>query len=294
MYDVKNPKIEVPEEWKKLDSFDLSRVIMIVGGTDVGKSTLAKHLYNKLIVQGRNVAYLDGDPGQGGFGPPTMMNLVVNTPINNISMRVEANKRWFVGSISPRGHMLPIVVGSWRLVQAAYRSGVDCVIYDTTGLIDPRQGGVALKLAKIDLIQPKVVVSIQCERELEPLLNPLRRFNHLQLVELRPVESVIRRSRDIRQQNRADRYANYFSRAKEISIYWPRMAVIPRPRFTSNRLLSLEGQDGFTSGLGIVVRDDRVNKQVTVLTPLESLEGVEILRIGNVAVDPSTYRDEFV
>lgn len=287
-------RIEVPNAWKELHTKDLNGVVMVVGDTDTGKSTLAAHLYHELVSEGKSAALLDGDPGQGTLGPPATINLAISGRFESTQTKEKRPMGWFVGSTSPRGHMLPMVVGASRLVEYAYRSGADCVVYDTTGLIAAKQGGLALKLAKIDLLRPTLVVAIQRERELNPLLIPLRRLAHPNLVEMSPADSVIDRNRNIRQRNRANRYKDYFSQAKELQIFWPEKAVFPRPHFMSDRLLGLEGEDGFLLGLGILLRENKNGRQITLLTPLEAIEEVKILRLGDVAVDPVTFQDNFV
>jgi polynucleotide 5'-hydroxyl-kinase GRC3/NOL9 len=293
-YEVDLSSIEVPKAWKQLDAGNLNGVIMVVGDTDTGKSTLAAHIYHELVSKGKSAALLDGDPGQGTQGPPTTMNLTVSNKSANAHKRDKRPMRWFVGSTSPRGHMLPIVVGASRLVEYAYWSGADCVVYDTTGLIAAQQGGLALKLAKIDLLRPSLVIAIQRDRELNALLIPLRRLERLNLVEMSPAGSVIERSRNIRQRNRANRYEDYFSQAKELQMFWPEKAVFPRPHFTSDRLLGLEGEDGYLLGLGILLRENKNARQITLLTPLGAIEDVKVLRLGDVAVDPVTFQDKFV
>ena len=291
---VEFSNIEIPPEWEHLETDGLEGVIFVIGASDVGKSTFARYLYQKLRGNGINVAYLDGDPGQGILGPPGTLTLA-SGDLRRAQLPEGADRRrWFVGSTSPKGHMLPVVVGAQRLAQAAFQSGVKCLVYDTTGLVAADQGGAALKLAKIDLLRPPLVVAIQRDRELEALLRPLRRFKRLSLVELQPAAAVVGRSREARQRSRASRYEEYFSPAQEMSIYWPQLAVVPAPNFTPNRLLGFEGKHGYLQGLGILLENDRHTRQITVLSPLSSLHKIEVLRIGDLAVDRSTYRDEFV
>jgi hypothetical protein len=49
-----------------------------------------------------------------------------------------------------------------------------------------------------------------------------------------------------------------------------------------------------TLGLGIVRQNDVKTGQVTLLTPLTSLAGVDTLRLGDVIVDPLTFRDQLI
>lgn len=59
--------------------------------------------------------------------------------------------RCFVGSTSPRGHLLPVLIGAARLVAVAQEAKAEVILYDTTGFVSQGGGGIDLKLAKIDM-----------------------------------------------------------------------------------------------------------------------------------------------
>jgi polynucleotide 5'-kinase involved in rRNA processing len=179
-----------------------------------------------------------------------------------------------------------------RLTGAARKAGAEVIIYDTTGLVDPSRGGIALKVAKIDLFRPTVVVAIPRERELEPLLAPLRRSRRVQVVEFPPSPAARSRERDERQANRSERFAGYFNNASSLLIPWPQFAVFPAPRFHLHRLVSLEDEDGHALALGIVREIDRTARRVRLQTPLTSLSGVDAIRLGDLVVDLETFRDQ--
>ncbi len=205
-----------------------------------------------------------------------------------------AGRRWrrFVGAVSPRGHMLPMLVGAAALVEVARDAGADSVIYDSSGLVDPAQGGTALKLAKIDLLRPGTVIAIQREEELEPLLEPLRRCRWLHLHELHPSTMVEPRDPAARRAHRAERFAAYFAGARPVPLRWDRLAVWPAPDFTYHQLVALEDAAGFALGIGMVLGVDVQAREVTLLTPLASPDGVEALRLGDLTVDARTYQDQ--
>jgi polynucleotide 5'-hydroxyl-kinase GRC3/NOL9 len=300
--------LDVPSAWEQIPVSGLRGTIMVIGAPDVGKSTFAHYLFRRLKYEiepdretlqtqkplqakdGR-IAYLDGDPGQGELGPPTTMTLCFNFPAVGHLPRVEDVRRYSIGSTSPRGHMLPMLVGAFRLIQFAFEAGSRCLVYDTSGLIDPSQGGQALKQAKVELLQPVVLIAIQREKELEPILMPLRRSCRVKLIVLEPSQAVSRRDGSRRQNHRRDQFARYFAPAHSLVVEWKNTAVFPLPRFTLNRLVALEDAAGFTLGLGIVSQIDRLNKRVTLQTPLPDLKGVNALRLGDIALDPHSFRE---
>lgn len=301
-------RIEVPRAWEQLDVDSLRGCVLVIGGPDVGKTTFARYLYRRLRANGQRAAYLDGDPGQSTMGPPTTMTLGLGDVGNEPFSPLGQSWRRFVGSVSPRGHMLPLVVGAWRLVLAARQAGARTVVYDTSGLVDPGQGGLALKLAKVNLLRPTAVFAIQRGRELESLLVPLRRSQRVRVIDLRPAPAAQRRDVLTRRQHRAAQFARYFGQgggtavneripsqggpaAHELTVDWGRLAVFASPRFGLNGLLALEDAEGFALGLGIVLAHDVTTRRVRLCTPLASLEGVDALHLGDVAVDPRTFED---
>jgi polynucleotide 5'-hydroxyl-kinase GRC3/NOL9 len=199
--------------------------------------------------------------------------------------------RRFVGSVSPVGHMLPVLTCAARLVEAAREAGAQAVIYDTTGLVEPARGGLYLKLAKIDLLRPAVLFAIQRNQELKSLLLPQSRSRRIMVSELPRSQAVKSRDISIRQAHRAAQFAHYFTAASQLRLNWTQFAVLPAPRFNRHRLVALEDVDGFTIGLGIVVQIDRIHRQVMLQTPVANMNGVDAIRLGDVAVDPATFED---
>lgn len=286
------PPIDIPPAWRQLDLDGLRGPLLVVGAPDVGKSTFARYLFETLrAAAAEPVAYLDGDPGQTQLGPPTTQTLVVGRAGERSFPPPGPAWRYFVGSTSPRGHMLATLVGAARLVQVARQQGAQSMIYDTSGLIDPSQGGLNLKAAKIDLLQPAAVFAIQHDKEMEPLLVPLRRSRRVRVVTLEPSLAARRRDNSVRRRHRAEQYAEHFGGARPLQLDWTRLAIFPFPRFSLNRLVAFEDEAGFTLGLGLVIAINRTTHHVTLLTPLATLRGVNALRLGDLAVDPHTFAD---
>jgi polynucleotide 5'-hydroxyl-kinase GRC3/NOL9 len=288
---VQADPVDVPRAWAQLAVERLRGTLLVVGAPDVGKSTFSRYLYGRLCAGSVRTAFLDGDPGQSVLGPPTTMTLALGQEGDAVFPPKGQTFRSFVGAVSPRGHMLPLLAGAARLVQAAYEAGAEVVIYDTSGLIDPGRGGLTLKMSKVDLLRPSTVFAIQRGHELEPLLVPLRRSQRTRVVDLRASVATRRRDTSRRQSHRASQFAGYFGLARPVEVEWGRMAVLPSPRFSPNRLAALESVDGFVLGLGIVLDHDVSARRVTLHTPLPSLDGVDALRLGDVVVDPETFRD---
>jgi polynucleotide 5'-kinase involved in rRNA processing len=89
-------------------------------------------------------------------------------------------------------------------------------------------------------------------------------------------------------------YRQYFSGSNTLSIPWTIVAIFPYPRFIINRLLAFEDVKGFTLGLGIITDIDRKRKNLTILTPFSNDGNFDSIHLGDVKVDPATFRDEAI
>src|SRR4029450_4824032 len=88
-------------------------VVMLIGGLDSGKSTLAKTIAGAGLLEGRTVGYVDSDLGQKTVGPPaavTMRMLRTGVDLEPAAM-AKPDALSFVGSTSPQGQLLPLVGG---------------------------------------------------------------------------------------------------------------------------------------------------------------------------------------
>ena len=282
---------EIPPAWQHLTLSSLSGVILVVGAPDTGKSTFARYLYCRLYEYHERVAFVDGDMGQATLGPPTTMTLALGEPGDETFPPTGPRFRTFVGDVSPRRHMLPTLVGAHKLVRKAREAKTTAIVFDTTGLVDPAQGGGELKRAKVDLLQPTVVVGIQRGNELEHLLVPLRRSRRTRVIDLPAPRTARRREVPVRQEHRATRFRRYFEGAHTLEIMWQHLAVFPTPAFKLHRLLALEDGEGFVLALGIITASDPARNTITLYTPASSLTGVDTIRLSDLALDPHTFRE---
>jgi polynucleotide 5'-hydroxyl-kinase GRC3/NOL9 len=119
-------------------------IAMVIGTSDSGKTTWVKAAAQRLVQVGKlPVAMVDADIGQSTIGPPATVALAFLHERLIPNFRIEClpyHGLFFVGSVSPPGHLLQVLVGTKRLVDTAIRSGVGTVLVDTTGLIDQGPG----------------------------------------------------------------------------------------------------------------------------------------------------------
>jgi polynucleotide 5'-hydroxyl-kinase GRC3/NOL9 len=285
-------EVLIAPEWEEIARASQPGLILVIGGADTGKSTFARWLFRRLanpsVVPS---SFLDGDPGQSTLGPPTTVTLVSARP--GAKSFPGGGRRWrrFVGATNPRGHVLHLLAAIARLVQLARSRRVGTIVYDTTGLIDPGGGGVALKLAKIDLLRPEAVIAIRRGAELKPLLARLRTRVRPRLWEIDASPARRSWSRLARQRYRMHCFAEHFAAARAIEVDMSRFGLFPARLPVCNQLLAFEDAGGYTLALGIALRADKSTHRATILTPISDLARARAVRLGDLKVEPATFRD---
>lgn len=279
--------IDVPSQWTAFLETDPRGGILVIGGPDTGKSTFVRWLVRKLAERQR-LAWIDCDVGQSTLGLPSTLNLgLVESPA---SLPSNPTRAFFVGSISPRGHMLPMVVGAERLRRTALDTGVDCLVTDTTGMIGTNTGGRALKQWKIELLQPDRIVGLERGRELDPILTPLEFASRPQVHRMKPSGAVRSRDRETREDHRRREYRRYFGTAARQRLSLQALPVYNNRRAEETVLVSLQDAAGFSLALGIVLKWE--SDAIELLTPLSDPAAVAGLRFGSLKVEPGTWKED--
>jgi polynucleotide 5'-hydroxyl-kinase GRC3/NOL9 len=186
-------------------------VILLVGGLDSGKSTLASRIARASIEAGLQVGFLDADVGQSTVGPPATVGLRMCRSLQDLdpASLARADRLAFVGATSPQGHLLPLVVGTRLLLDEAREQGADTVVTDTTGLVSGVYGQL-LKFHKIAVLRPDLVVGLERGEELQPLLGVVRRFFAAEVLTLKVHADVVPASVEQRATNREESMRGYF------------------------------------------------------------------------------------
>jgi len=263
-------------------------VVVLIGGLDSGKSTLGRTVAAAALESGRTVAFLDADLGQKTIGPPTVVSLKVLRDPSDLKpeslSRLDA--MYFVGSTSPQGQLLPLVVGTGRLLARAHEEEADLVVVDTSGLVSGVYGQI-LKYHKIELLQPDVVIGLQRGEELDPLIGIVQRFFPCEVVAL-PVDAEVRStSVDERAQNREAAFRAYFTgplqrwRVKP-TVFMPALPALFEQSQLDRILVGLADGSGAYFGLGYLEHsaDEDV---LRLMSPVA--EAPKALKLGSVRLD---------
>jgi polynucleotide 5'-kinase involved in rRNA processing len=196
---------------------------------------------------------------------------------------------WFVGDVSPRGSMLPSVVGTARLVRRAKAEGAQTVVIDTTGLIEG-QPGLVLKYHKAIAAGVDAVVALQRESELELLLGMLGGL--CPAAHRLPVAPETQeRSAAQRTQFRQERYAAYFDGSELLRVETARLLDVDwspdpvrRQKFPlPGAIVGLLDAEDFCLGIGLV--EKLLPGKLVLFTPWTDPDAVVRMRLGKIRLD---------
>jgi polynucleotide 5'-hydroxyl-kinase GRC3/NOL9 len=219
---------EQPSWRAALQALQGARTIMLLGATDTGKTTLLTWLAHTLQGQGRRIAIVDADVGQSSLGPPTTIGLgVITQPFQSLQEVMPA-ALYFVGSTSPQGHLVPMIVGTKRMVDRAQRLEVDQVIIDTCGFVGAG-GGQRLKHYQISLVNPDMVVCLQRAQECESILLGFRYLQQPRILRFHAAFACRRRSMEARRLHRERALQQYFAKPRIVALSWDDLNLIDTP-----------------------------------------------------------------
>lgn len=293
-----------PPQWLALSEKLLKgRIILVLGSVDTGKTTLITYLANFLVKRGKRVAIVDADVGQSDIGPPTTIGLgLVESPIKKMR---EAKRlaMYFVGAISPEGHLLPMVVGTKKMVEKGL-SFADLVLIDTTGLVQGAKGQ-ALKHHKIELVNPDRIIVLQKERELEPLIAPFEKRIH----RLGVAKQIRNKTKEERRKRREEGVFDYFKDSEVLEVHLGNQKTEDRSKMSEvshqslvishqssvfplgdadyfkNLLLGLISAEGELLELGVVKEFDLLKKKISLFTPLKEEDRISSIQFSEVHLD---------
>lgn len=207
-----NDAYQVNQHWEKLASRIVKpqQVVLVIGSTDVGKTTFCRFLADSAIDQGLKTAFVDADVGQSQIGPPTTIGMKSLAPESSpVQFNGIADHLYFVGDLSPRGHYLEVLTGIRLMVDRARETDADFIIIDTTGYVHDARA-VTLKQHKIELIRPNHVVCIGRSSELGQITACYSQQDWLNIHYLLPHRNVRSKSSKARSRYRKAQFDAYF------------------------------------------------------------------------------------
>jgi polynucleotide 5'-hydroxyl-kinase GRC3/NOL9 len=166
--------LEILPEWEAAARrfLETDGPVMVLGAPDTGKSTLSRYLVYRAYAKGSPVGLVDLDLGQSHLGPPASLGLGLFPPLTPGDDSLFPQGLYFLGQTSPLGSLMEVAVGCRVLADQASAAGVQRLVVNTSGFVQG-PGALRLKGAEVELLQPILILALQRERELEPLLRGL-------------------------------------------------------------------------------------------------------------------------
>lgn len=284
-----SPVIEALEDAK-------NRLIMVIGGSDTGKTTLIEFIAAFLSARTK-VGIVDLDMGQSHIGPPTTVAWGKIEGGFRGWPAIRTEDFFFTGTVSPVGSLVPAVVGAKLMTDQAL-SSVSKVIVDTTGLIAEPAGRI-LKQNKIDILCPDVVLALERSEELGNILDVFRFHKIPRIYKLHIPRQIRTKSISKRAGYRFMKIRDYFADSETLEIPLGEVGV----RFTrelrfrrallKNRVVSFRDKKNRDSALGVITGIKIKENRLMIRTPLEGAENFSSVVIGTAELDManSTLRD---
>lgn len=262
--------------------------VVLLGGVDTGKTSFGLTVAEEARARGVATAYIDADVGQSTVGPPACIGLKFCKDLDRVDTETvaPADELGFVGSISPRDNLLPVVTGTYRLVTHARQAGSDLIIVDTSGFITGVYAEL-LKYYKLELIMPDIAIGFERGEELEPVLGIIRRLLPVEVMGLKVESAVVERSVEERLAYREGKLREYFSsplsrwRVKT-SVFMPTIPAGTDLALLDGLIVGLEDGSGRCLGIG-VLEYDASEEVLRMISPVT--EGAKGLRLGSMKID---------
>jgi polynucleotide 5'-hydroxyl-kinase GRC3/NOL9 len=220
----------IPASWEKVCDRILAVnekpvVVTVLGEVDSGKTSFCTYLANKALKRKRRVAILDADLGQSDIGPPSTIGFCrLTSPIRDPFL-LKTEDACFIGTTTPSGAMNKVIDELAKMKNESLKKAVDFLVVNTDGWVLGEEA-VHYKLKLISRISPSVVVGIQQQDELTPILAALR-GNKTLTVE--SPSAIKRRNREKRKTLRELSYKKYLKEAKVQSfpLSWVKVEGVP-------------------------------------------------------------------
>jgi len=210
---------QFPKEWASttnlFENLEVPTLIPILGSVDSGKTSLTTFLANTAFKKGFKVAIVDEDVGQSSIGAPCFVSMGFMEKTVSMLSEVKLKGSYFVGSNTPSRLLHRTITGVAMMVKKALNNNAEMVLIDTSGWVYGR-GARELKTSLILMLQPRILIALQRENEIEHLLVPFNKSS-VNVVRL-PAPKTYKRSRENRKFLREILYQKGLEGGQDITI----------------------------------------------------------------------------
>lgn len=205
----------IPASWESVCITALAideepTVIVVMGEVDTGKTSFCTYLANRALKAERRVAIVDADLGQSDIGPPATIGFShVTLPVRDLFL-LQADAVCFIGTTTPSKAVSEVIDELARMKAEGVKQDVDFLVINTDGWV-VGEGAVEYKLRLVRRIAPQMVVGIQRQNELAPILDGLE---GLRAMSIGSPSAIKTRDREQRKTLRELGYKKYLKGAK--------------------------------------------------------------------------------
>ena len=204
----------IPSSWlqatEKILTSEKPSTVLVVGSVDCGKTGFCTFLANSAFGKKRKIVIVDGDMGQSDIGPPGTVSFAnFREPVTDL-FKLYSEELKFLGVTSPSRKIDGVLDAVGYLKQRAAEHAADFVIVNTDGWIE---GDVAVgyKAGLARKIAPDLIVAVQCEDELSPILSELKEF---QVMVVQSPQIIKKRDQETRKLLGESAYKKYLKNSK--------------------------------------------------------------------------------
>jgi len=252
--------------------------VLIVGATDVGKSTLSAFLANGLLKGKFRSRIVDADIGQADIGPPPTVGSAFPSSFLSSLLDLDTSALIFVGHTSPSRVQSKLLGAIQRLSNNEKQSTI--TIINTDGwVLDPE--AIIYKVELIEAIRPDLVLGIAIGGELEPILSRAGAMS----MRIEAPTTVLSRSQSDRRQIRTSGYRRYLDRGT-VRAYSLRATQVRLPIGVSsiqtartsqlrNLVVGLLDSQGYLLQIGVLLSLEGNSLRV-YSRPVDHLGGIEL------------------
>lgn len=240
--------------------------VAVIGNVDSGKSTLSTFLANECFKDGLRVGVLDADIGQADIGPPTTVSFSrLSSHIFSLQDLIPETA-FFIGDTSPSEVSEKLLTCMAHLKEQK-PAQVDVLLVNTDGWVIGSEA-VRYKLELLSTLKPRLVLGINSQAELDPILEALS----ITTLNLEKSAQAKIRSKEERKRARERGYQRFLHDAKRLEFH---LGEVRLRRYDSFKQLKIRDEDNLRGVLaGLLDKQDG----------LMSIGRVEALRNDTLAI----------
>jgi len=216
----------VPDDWKTLVSQTIKnhKKIVVMGGTDSGKTSLTTFIINSLLGEGKRTCLVDLDLGQSNICPPTTVGSVLTTKQVPDVYQLKADFIVPVGFTSPSFAKEYHLKKTSELLSYTINEEVYAVI-DCDGWIEGKDAAEH-KINLLNVIRPSLVVFLEKSQE---KVESYCRDIGIECAVVSKSEYVHKRDHEARKRLRESSFRRYLKDGsiKTIPLSWLNLSTIP-------------------------------------------------------------------